>query len=645
MPDLAADTSLIGKTAIKQNSRPSFRFITAKTLPLVSFPETKSINVSLPQESSLLSANSAFYAFALKGPGGRIGILRAFTEPTEDHINVHRGQRLLPAHMKQIVNGSDVNDFKLSPFRLASSCAEENLLKFGGNALLTGCEDGRCRIWHIPSELEAWTIKSGADPGRKLEVLDGSTDLIKPSLLWNAHSGKVTGVSWHPTIPGVLVSSSSNFGVPQVCVWQLGTAEQSEPSRVCSFECFTDSITSMSFSPEGARFLVATRDGKVSLFQFSADTKVKSEPLAVVSTELVRGACAFWIGRTNVSNAGELSADNGLPSSEVVERFGVTGIGKGNERKIYVYCLSYQPDSDCSVSKQVERVSQLDLAKSPSLQHPVYDSSLSLIYMMGRGESALTVCDCNPSTGQLSLIGTFESQSGSSTSQGVGQAYTMLPKTKLDVTQVQIAKILKLNLNNTLELATITVPRAKMQYFQDDLYPDFLDTSEPHPQFDTLKKLQAAVSARVSTIMDFHKLEPTKYVSLKPEGMIPLSKAAAQDPVITASQFSSRKASVDSARSNCNNADELKTQMSRSVQLMTCKSANHSRRSSAVASGNFCTGASSLGNKLEQLTVVEVDGDGGHLIQEEEDEENLRERRRRALIGQTDIEVKDDEWD
>lgn len=53
---------------------------------------------------------------------------------------------------------------------------------------------------------------------------------------------------------------------------------------------------------------------------------------------------------------------------------------------------------------------------------------------------------------------------------GANQGFGLLPKTECDVKAVEFARMLRLT-RSTIEPIPITVPRRKMEYFQDDIFP------------------------------------------------------------------------------------------------------------------------------------------------------------------------------
>lgn len=70
---------------------------------------------------------------------------------------------------------------------------------------------------------------------------------------------------------------------------------------------------------------------------------------------------------------------------------------------------------------------------------------------------------------------------------GAHQGFGLLPKTECDVKAVEFARMLRLT-RSTIEPIPITVPRRKMEYFQDDIFPPTNVTWEPSMTADEWAK-------------------------------------------------------------------------------------------------------------------------------------------------------------
>lgn len=90
-------------------------------------------------------------------------------------------------------------------------------------------------------------------------------------------------------------------------------------------------------------------------------------------------------------------------------------------------------------------------------------------------------------------------------------ALSFLPKRALDVTKVEVARCYRLT-PSSIQLVSFTIPRAKLDFFQDDVYPPTLDTSHA-----------ALSSAEYAS----GKTAQPAYFSLRPAGMPLLSEAPA----------------------------------------------------------------------------------------------------------------------
>lgn len=64
--------------------------------------------------------------------------------------------------------------------------------------------------------------------------------------------------------------------------------------------------------------------------------------------------------------------------------------------------------------------------------------------------------------------------------EGLHFALAFLPKIYCDIKSAEIGKAYRLTKDNRVERMSFTVPRVKLGYFQDDIYPDTLDRLRPY---------------------------------------------------------------------------------------------------------------------------------------------------------------------
>jgi coronin-1B/1C/6 len=105
-----------------------------------------------------------------------------------------------------------------------------------------------------------------------------------------------------------------------------------------------------------------------------------------------------------------------------------------------------------------------DLDNSNGLLFPFYDEDTNMIYLCGKGDSAIRYFEYTPDPPYIHYLNTHQS---SDPQRGIG----WMAKRGLNVTQCEISKFYKLHNSGLCEVITMTVPR-KSELFQEDLYPD-----------------------------------------------------------------------------------------------------------------------------------------------------------------------------
>jgi len=98
------------------------------------------------------------------------------------------------------------------------------------------------------------------------------------------------------------------------------------------------------------------------------------------------------------------------------------------------------------------------------------------------------------------------------------------PKTSCDIKKVEVARSIKLT-KDTIIPASWIVPRKRLEYFQDDLYP--------------LTRSPEAIMSADEFFAGERKKE-SQFVSLKPDGMIELSKAPTEELTERQKQYQKR---------------------------------------------------------------------------------------------------------
>jgi coronin-7 len=99
-------------------------------------------------------------------------------------------------------------------------------------------------------------------------------------------------------------------------------------------------------------------------------------------------------------------------------------------------------------------------------------------------------------------------------SSSITNAFAVLPKLSVDVTSIEIIKGLRIT-NNCIETVSVTVPRVKKEFFQDDIFVPTIDFERS-----------------VLSIEEFWKGKQLTFVqqSMCPKNMTPVSQFQAEAP-------------------------------------------------------------------------------------------------------------------
>ena len=134
-------------------------------------------------------------------------------------------------------------------------------------------------------------------------------------------------------------------------------------------------------------------------------------------------------------------------------RIFTTGFSRSGERQYALY------DGDT-----LEPFIMEDLDNSNGLLFPFYDEDTNMIYLCGKGDSAIRYFEYTPESPYIHYLNTHQS---SDPQRGMG----WMTKRGLNVNNCEISKFYKLHNSGLCEVITMTVPR-KSELFQEDLYPD-----------------------------------------------------------------------------------------------------------------------------------------------------------------------------
>lgn len=272
------------------------------------------------------------------------------------------------------------------------------------NIIASASEDCSVKIWLIP------------DGGLVTNMVDPVVELL-------AHQRRVGIVVWHPSAHNILLSAGSDN---KIFVWNCGTGE-----ALVEIE-LPDLILSASFSPNGSRVAVTTKDKMIRVL----------DPRT---------------GEELVSGRGHQGAK---PSQCVYLKDGKifsTGFSRMSERQ---YALWDEKDLSNSLT-------MIEIDNSNGVIFPFYDPDTNMIYLCGKGDCTINYYEITDEHPYVFFLNCYKS---SEPQRGIG----MLPKRGVNVNQCEIARFYKLQNNGLCEVIPFTVPR-KSELYQDDLYPDTAD--------------------------------------------------------------------------------------------------------------------------------------------------------------------------
>ncbi|XP_061496483.1 coronin-7 isoform X1 [Anopheles gambiae] len=244
----------------------------------------------------------------------------------------------------------------------------------------------------------------------------------EPEAVLVAHADKLYTLRFHPLAQNVLLTASVDMVMK---VWDLGTMEEK-----CTLYGHTDQIFCFSWSPCGRYGATVSKDGRIRVYEPRQSSQPIGEGTGPVGT---RGARVLWA----------------LEGDYLV----VTGFDKVSERQIYVYKVT-----DLSAP-----MGMVGLDVSPAILMPYYDEDSSTLFATGKGDSTIY---CFEITDEAPFICPLSHHRCTNLTQGL----SFLAKNQCDVAAVEFARALRLT-NGTVEPLSFTVPRLKVELFQDDLFP------------------------------------------------------------------------------------------------------------------------------------------------------------------------------
>jgi len=316
---------------------------------------------------------------------------------------------------------------------------------FDDSLLATAGEDARVKLWKIPAE------------GLKENRRDADFELV-------GHYKRLNTINFHPIVGNLAATSSMDMAVR---LWDINTCE----TVIEVPEKHTDAIMNLSWNWKGDLFATSCRDTKMRIF----DARAGVDPTAeVVAHDGARGFKVAYCGRQ--------------------EFIATCGFSKNSERTVAIW----------DPRKLDKHIATKLLDTQSGALSMYYDPDIDLLMIGGRGDSLTRFFEVTSEAPYLHALTQYQTTSASAD-------YDLLPKRALDVKKCEVAQMVRLfgSPPSTVERISFCVPRTRMEYFQDDIFPD---TRANEPAID-VKEWVAGENREA------------KFVSLQPAEMTKLSEA------------------------------------------------------------------------------------------------------------------------
>ncbi|CAO0800763.1 unnamed protein product [Mucor circinelloides] len=305
----------------------------------------------------------------------------------------------------------------------------------------------------IDNKIRVWEIPEGGI----------EEDVAEPKCVFGSSSmDKVHLIEFHPTTKDVLLTTSDDLGHPTVRIWDV----QAQKEEIVLKDQHKDAIFSCAWSPDGTQIATTTKEKKLRILDARTGDIVAEGP----SHNSIRPSRLVWL-------------DTELLAS--------VGFGLGSSREVLLM-------SKEDVSKPLCRKT-IDI--SPSIMSAYYDADCHILFVAGRGDRTIHTYHLEQDR-QLTAVAKIE---GTTLQQG----FAFLPKKTCHVKDIEIDRFYRLT-PNSIESVGVRVPRARPEFFQDDIFVPTLDLDHPAQEAASWFK------------GDNKQLER---ISLQPQDMSPLSTA------------------------------------------------------------------------------------------------------------------------
>ena len=335
-----------------------------------------------------------------------------------------------------------------------ASCFEFS--PFDQHQLATGSVEGQVFLWRIPA--------GGV-----------TSDMNDPEAIISC-GGKVGMIKYHPYVAGILFVVVSGFDGHSVEVWNINGAKGAQEKPAKAFEgLHPEPLIDISVHPRSHQLATTCKDGKSRILSLSTGKVLHewSPPESVKDTRIL------WVGNDRVLTC---------------------GFGGQGQRSMSLFEIPSSGAPKLLQTIELDRVSYLPL--------PRYDPDTKLVYLANAGGMLIPLFQISAAAPHIEQLNIFQTQS-----DAVG--FVLLEKRLCDVSKVEIQRALKLTKDAVLPV-TYSVPRKRLTFFQDDLYPP-------------TRVAQPEMSAEDFLSGKYADGKDQTLTSLRPQGMEPLSEAPEEE--------------------------------------------------------------------------------------------------------------------
>jgi len=283
-------------------------------------------------------------------------------------------------------------------------CWDFDFHPFVQNMLATGSEDCRAMVTSFPME--------------------GLTETItEPQVVLEGHQKKVTLVKFHPSAMNILGTAAFDRTVK---VWNIETAE-----CVSTLEDFKDTVYSIAWAKNGETMAATSKDKHLRVF----DPRNLETAMQTESFDGGKSSKCFYVPR------------NGW--------IGACGFSKTAKRQLKLW----------DVRKLADPIYKENIDQAASVLCPEFDDDNGVLYLVGKGEGAVTYSELFNDDRMVYQLGAFRQ---TEPQKGGG----WVPKPALDVWKCEVMRFLKLTNKSLIPVSFIVPRKAGADVFQEDIFPD-----------------------------------------------------------------------------------------------------------------------------------------------------------------------------